>query len=96
MRRLFRPGVIVLAIGAIFFLGKLASAQCSVPELVKGADIYNELVCKASNASRRGDDRKALELLLAASEQPVLESPNTRLFPKIAKTYRQTRSFSGG
>lgn len=75
----------LLALGAASLLGESAFAQCSVPELVKGADRYNELVCKASKASRSGDDRKALELFLAASEQPVLESPNIRLFRQIAK-----------
>jgi len=50
-------------------------------------------VCKASKASRSGDDRKALELFLAASEQPVLESPNIRLFRRIAKVYAKLGHF---
>ena len=94
MQRFARTGVIaLLAVCAASLLGESASAQCSVPELVKGADRYNELVCNASKASRGGDDRKALALLLAASEQPVLESPNIRLFPKIAKTYAKLGRF---
>jgi hypothetical protein len=94
MQRFARTGVIaLLLVGAASFLGEAASAQCSVPELVKGADRYNELVCKASKASRSGDDRKALELFLAASEQPVLESPNVRLFRPIAKTYAKLGRF---
>jgi hypothetical protein len=94
MKRFVRAGVIaLLAVGAASLLGEPASTQCSVPELVKGADKYNELVCKASKASQSGDDRKALELFLAASEQPVLESPNIRLFPKIVKTYAKLGRF---
>ena len=61
--------------------------------MVKGAGKYNELVCKASNASQSGDDRKALELFLAASEQPVIESPNIRLFGPIAKSYAKLGRF---
>jgi hypothetical protein len=94
MRRLARTGVIaLLAVGVASLLGESAFAQCSVPELVKGADKYNELVCRASKASQSGDDQKALELFLAASEQAVLESPNIRLFPNIAKTYAKLGRF---
>jgi hypothetical protein len=77
----------------VLFLRGLASAQCSAPELVKGADKYNELVCSASAAAQSGDDGKAIKLLLAASEQPVLESPNIRLFGQIAKTYARLGRF---
>lgn len=69
------------------------SAQCSAPELVKGADKYDELVCKAYAAARAGDDKTALELFLAAAQQPVLESPNMRLFGQIAKTYARLGRF---
>jgi hypothetical protein len=94
MQRFARTGVIaLLAVGAALLLGESASAQCSVPELVKGADRYNELVCKAYEVSRRGDDRKTLELFLAASERPVLESPNIRLFRQIAKTHAKLGRF---
>ena len=79
---------------AMLFLCGAAPAQCSAPELVKGADKYNELVCKASAAAQSGDDRKAIELLLAASQQPVLESPNIRLFGQIAKTYARLGRFN--
>jgi hypothetical protein len=77
----------------VLFLGSLAAAQCNAPELVKGADKYNELVCKASVAAQSGDDKKAIEFLLAASEQPVLELPNIRLFGQIAKTYARLGRF---
>ena len=94
MQRFARTSVIAwLAVFAASFLRESASAQCSVPELVKGAEKYNELVCKGHAAARSGDDKKALELLLAASEQPVLESPNIRLFRQIAKTYAKLGRF---
>src|SRR5256885_15099047 len=94
MQRLARTGVIALLFfGAASLVGESASTQCGVPELVKGADSYNDLVCKASKASHSRDDRKALELFLAASQQPVLESPNIRLFPEIAKTYAKLGRF---
>ena len=82
--------------GAFFvllFVRGLAPAQCRAPELVKGADKYDELVCKAYAAGRNGDDKKALELLLAGSDQPVLESPNIRLFGQIARTYARLGRF---
>jgi hypothetical protein len=81
------------ALIAAILSGGLASAQCNAPELVKGADKYNELVCKGYAAARAGEDNKAIELLLAASEQPVLESPNIRLFGTIAKTYAKLGKF---
>ena len=94
MQRFARTGVIaLLTVGVASLLSESVWAQCRVPELVKGADRYNELVCKAYKASRSGDDRKALDLFLAASEQPVLESPNIRLFPEIAKTYAKLGRF---
>src|ERR1035441_9365099 len=94
MQRFARTGVIaLLTVGVASLLSESVWAQCVVPELVKGADRYNELVCKAYKASRSGDDRKALDLFLAASEQPVLESPNIRLFPEIAKTYAKLGRF---
>lgn len=78
---------LVSALLTTSLLAGSASAQCSAPELVKGADKYNDLVCKGYAAVGSGDLKKALELFLAASTQPVLESPNTRLFGRIAKTY---------
>jgi hypothetical protein len=90
MRRFARTSVIAFL---VVWAAESASAQCSAPGLVKGADKYNELVCKAYKASRRGDDRKALELLVDASKQAVLESPNIRLFPNIAKTYAKLGLF---
>jgi len=66
-----------------------ASAQCNAPEVVKGNDKYNELVCEGDAASRSGDHKKALGLFLAASKQTTLEFPNVLLFGRIAETYAQ-------
>jgi hypothetical protein len=68
-------------------------AQCAAPELVKGAYKYNDLVCKASAAAKRGDEKAALEFYLSALNQPVLESPNIRLFADIAETYAKLGQF---
>jgi hypothetical protein len=76
---------------AVLVLSGLASAQCNAPELVKGADKYNDLVCRAYAAD---DDNKGIKLLLAASQQPVLEAPNIRLFAKIARTYASLGRFN--
>jgi hypothetical protein len=88
--KLFTLGIGLLL--ALFLTGS-ASAQCNAPEQVKGADRYNDLVCKAHAAARSGDDKKTLEFFLAASEEPVLESPNIRLFGQIAKSYGKLGQF---
>jgi hypothetical protein len=77
----------------IFLCGS-AVAQCNAPELVKGADKYNELVCKAFVSAHSGDDKKALDYYLSALNEPVLESPNIRLFAEIAKSYAKLGRFS--
>lgn len=87
-----------LSLGSAALLSALllpgsASAQCGAPELVKGAERYNELVCKAHAASKRGDRQEALDLFLSASKQPVLESPNIRLFGQIARAYAKLGRF---
>ena len=81
-------------IAAALFLTGWAWAQCGEPELVEGADKYNELVCSASAAAKRGNDQKALTLWLSAAEQPVLESPNIRLFGQVARTHAKLGHFS--
>jgi hypothetical protein len=91
MRRFFAS--LTSAALVALFLRSVATAQCSAPELVKGADKYNELVCKAAVAAQSGKDRMTLELLLSASKQPVLESPNIRLFGQIAETYARLGRF---
>jgi hypothetical protein len=70
-----------------------AAAQCDASELVRGASKYNEFVCKASTAVLSGDDKKALDLYLSALKEPVLESPNIRLFAVIARTYAKLGEF---
>lgn len=69
------------------------SAQCNAPEVVGGADKYDVLVCQGVAASRNGEDQKALGFFLAASQQPVLESPNILLFGRIAETYARLGQF---
>ncbi len=94
MERFFHISVLaLLGVAAALGLCERAYAQCGLPELVKGAARYNELVCKASSASRAGNNTKALDLLLEASKQPVLESPNLRLFGAIAKSYAKQGRF---
>lgn len=68
-------------------------AQCTAPEVVRGAYKYNDLVCKASAAAKTGDEKAALEFYLSALNQPVLESPNIRLFADIAETYAKLGQF---
>jgi hypothetical protein len=94
MGRFVQVSVLAL-LGMVAALGlcEKAYAQCGLPELVKGAERYNQLVCKASSASRAGNNTKALDLLLEASKQPVLESPNIRLFGAIAKSYAKLGRF---
>ncbi|MGD0294873.1 MAG: hypothetical protein ABSB30_13565 [Terracidiphilus sp.] len=85
--------IVVVAIAA-FCLQVPCSAQCSAPEVVKGADEYNVMVCQASEASQKGDYKKALKLYLAASEQnPLFEFPNILVFGSIARTYARLGQF---
>lgn len=81
------------AVLAVLSLSTSLLAQCNAPELVPGADKYNDLVCKAWSTEQHGDKEKALELWLDASKQPVLESPNIRLFGKIATLYAKLGRF---
>jgi hypothetical protein len=84
---------LVRVVSAILVFTGWTWAQCGSSELVKGADKYNELVCSASAAATKGEDQRALSLWLSASEQPVLESPNIRLFGQIARTYARLGRF---
>jgi hypothetical protein len=60
-------------------------AQCDSPELIKGAEKYNALVCKAEVASSSHDEKLAQSiLLLAENESPVEKFPNVFLFDRIA------------
>jgi hypothetical protein len=71
----------------------LVFGQCSAPEVVKGAEKYNVLVCQGASAAQSGDDRKALGYFLSASQQTLLEFPNIHLFARIAKTYARLSQF---
>jgi hypothetical protein len=44
---------------------RVVVGQCAPP--VKGADKYNDLVCKAFASSQNGDDKKALEFYLGCN-----------------------------
>ncbi|MGC1462777.1 MAG: hypothetical protein WA802_11280 [Terracidiphilus sp.] len=70
-----------------------ASAQCNAPEIVKGADKYNALVCDGNAAIKSGDRKKALGLFLAASKQTTLEFPNLLLFGRIEEVYARLGQF---
>lgn len=70
------------------------SAQCSAPEVVRGADAYNALVCKGYRAMDARDYQGALKFFLSASKESVLESPNMRLFARIAYVYAKLGRFS--
>src|SRR6266705_1862173 len=70
-----------------------AFAQCNGPEVVKGADKYNQALCKAYAAAQIGDNKKALDLFLVAADQPLFESPNVRLLGQIARTYAKLGRF---
>lgn len=85
----FLHGIVALTMsGALWGYG-----QCSAPELVKGADKYNALVCQGVLADQKGMDREALGYFLSASQQPTLESPNIFMFGRIAKTYARLGQF---
>lgn len=84
--------VINLAFLPVIITGT-ATAQCNAPEIVKGADKYNEQVCKAYAATKNGKQQQALDLFLAASKQNIFESPNVLLLGDIAKTYASLGQF---
>jgi hypothetical protein len=71
----------------------LCSAQCNAPEVVKGAEKYNDLVCKGDASIKDGDQKKALGFFLATSEQTLLEFPNIQLYGRIAKIYARRGQF---
>jgi hypothetical protein len=84
--------VVCLVFVAIMFSGP-ASAQCSAPEIVKGASKYNADVCKAYAAAKSGNQRESLRFFLAASRENLFESPNVLLFGDIAEAYAKLGDF---
>ncbi|MGB9407443.1 MAG: hypothetical protein WCA89_07900 [Terracidiphilus sp.] len=85
--------IVVVAVAALV-IQISCSAQCKAPEVVKGADEFNALICQASAASQSGDNSKALKLFLAASKQyPLQEFPNILVFGSIARTYARLGQF---
>ncbi len=87
-RRLLALAIISAFCGAI-----QCSAQCRVPETIEYPAPYNGLVCEADAASRRGDDKLALDLLLRAAKTPLLEAPNVLLYGRIAQAYANLGQF---
>jgi hypothetical protein len=88
-----RPAAAVVFLSLVVTFPLTMFGQCHAPELVRGADKYNAAVCKAYGAEKVGNNEEALELLLAASELPVLESPNIRLFGHLALEYAKVKRF---
>ena len=78
---------------AVICSSTLCNAQCSAPEAVAGADRYDELLCQGVAAEKTNNEERALELFLAASRQPLSESPNVLLFGRIAKAYALVGKF---
>lgn len=68
-------------------------AQCTGPEIIKGAEIYNKLVCNGIQALSSNNHEKALVDFISASEKTTLEFPNTLLFGRIARTYASLGRF---
>ncbi len=71
----------------------LCGAQCSAPETIQGAEIYNTLVCKGVQALSSHNREEALRDFLAASQKTTLEFPNTLLLGRIAKVYASLGQF---
>lgn len=89
----FRYVAIAVAFLPLIVVGT-ASAQCNAPELVKGADKYNQEVCKAYAAAKNGRQQQALDFFLAASKENIFELPNALLFGNIAETYAKLGQFA--
>jgi hypothetical protein len=81
------------ALLAIVYFCPTAAAQCDAPGIVKGADKYDDLVCKAWAASQNRQEQKALDLYLSASRESIFESPNVLLFGDIALSYAKLKQF---
>lgn len=71
----------------------LCGAQCTAPETIQGAEIYNKLVCQGVQALSSNNREEALCDFLAASQKTTLEFPNTLLFGRIAKVYASLGRF---
>jgi hypothetical protein len=71
----------------------LCGAQCTAPETIQGAEIYNKFVCQGVQALSSNNREEALRDFLAASQKTTLEFPNTLLFGRIAKVYASLGQF---
>jgi hypothetical protein len=87
----------LLTLASLFFgslcLGTHCYAQCSAPEVLKGATKYDAEVCKGITASGKGEYQRALEFFLSASKEFIDESPNILVFGRIADTYAHLGKF---
>jgi hypothetical protein len=64
-----------------------SAAPCSEPEVILGATAYNNLVCAGIDKMQRGQFREAIHDLEQATTIRLSESPNFRLFPRLALAY---------
>jgi len=78
---------------AVFVWHLPVFSQCAAPEVIRGADKYNLLLCSGVAAQKHGDYRSALRDLLEAARLPTLEFPNNLLFGRIAETYARLGQF---
>jgi len=77
----------VLALGACVGVAQGAQLACGVPENVDGNPTYNRLVCEGMMRLENGDYERAVESLSAAAAEPILEYPNFRVLPSLAKAH---------
>lgn len=85
--------VLLVWLALIGMLPVQCRAQCTAPETIQGADIYNKLVCQGVQALSNKKQEEALRDFLSASQKTTLEFPNTLLFRRIAKTYASLGQF---
>lgn len=85
----------VLLVGLVMscMSSALCCAQCTAPEIIKGAEKYNKLVCQGVQALSSNDQEKALINFVSASKMVTLEFPNNLLFGRIAKVYASLGRF---
>ena len=60
---------------------------CNTSELINGNAGYNKLVCEGIHAMDSGDSKSAIDALEKAENIKFPESPNYKLFPRLADAY---------
>lgn len=86
-------GIFLVGLAVSCMSSALCCAQCTAPETIQGAEIYNKLVCQGVQALSSKNQEEALRDFLAASQKTTLEFPNTLLFGRIAKVYASLGQF---